>query len=398
MKVKIHTLFEKLLESTAAAPEAVVGFSLSASPRLGDFLDDLDPDLSLDWNNRDFRGLPELRDHVLAQAGLAGVLERDSVLITAGAAEANYLALMQLLEPGAEIVVEAPGWPQAEVIASAKGAVVRRVWREEAEGWVLPLDRLARAVTPATRMIFLTNPNNPTGQLMGAEELREVVRIADRVGAWLIVDEVYAGLEWDAPRAPSVAGLYARGHHDRVGVEGAGPAGSQDRLDDLRGCRRDHGRGDPAREFERDHEHPGRGHRRDRVAARPARPGAGAGPGRGRGEPRGDGRLGRGHAADLLDAAPRRADRPRPARRDRRRRGRAPAARRRPTGPSSCPEAPTACRGTSGWASGAGPRPAMRRVSAAWRICWTTGASCAARPAAMSPVPARRRSAPAPVS
>jgi len=211
MKVKIHTLFEKLLESTEAAPEAVVGFSLSASPRLGDFLADLDPDLSLDWNNRDFRGLPELRDHVLAQAGLAGVLDRDSVLITAGAAEANYLALMQLLDPGAEIVVEAPGWPQAEVIAEAKGAVIRRVWREEAEGWVLPLDRLAAAVTPATQMIFLTNPNNPTGQLMGPEDLREVVRIADRVGAWLIVDEVYAGLEWDAPRAPSVAGLYARG-------------------------------------------------------------------------------------------------------------------------------------------------------------------------------------------
>jgi aspartate/methionine/tyrosine aminotransferase len=60
-------------------------------------------------------------------------------------------------------------------------------------------------------MIFLTNPNNPTGQHMGPDELLQVVRIADRVGAWLIVDEVYAGLEWDAPRAPSVAGLYARG-------------------------------------------------------------------------------------------------------------------------------------------------------------------------------------------
>lgn len=211
MKVKIHTLFERLLESTEAAPEAVVGFSLSASPRLGEFLADLDPDLPLDWNNRDFRGLPELRDHVLRHAGLAGVLDRDNVLITAGAAEANFLALMQLLEPGAEIVVEAPGWPQAEVIASAKGATIKRVWRDEARGWALPPDRLAEAVGPRTAMIFLTNPNNPTGQHMGPSDLRDIVTIAERAGAWLVVDEVYAGLEWDAPRAPSVAGLYERG-------------------------------------------------------------------------------------------------------------------------------------------------------------------------------------------
>ena len=69
MKVKIHTLFEYLLETTDAAPEAIVGFSLAQSPTLGDFIDDLDPNQSLDWNNRDFRGLPELRDHVLHQAG-----------------------------------------------------------------------------------------------------------------------------------------------------------------------------------------------------------------------------------------------------------------------------------------------------------------------------------------
>lgn len=211
MKVKIHTLFEYLLETTEAAPEAIVGFSLSASPRLGDYLADLDPNQSLDWNGRDFRGLPELRDHVLAQAGLTGICTPADVLITAGAAEANYLSIMQLLQPGERIVIEAPGWPQAEVLAKAKGAEIVKVARDEAQGWRLPLDRLAAAVTPGTRMIFLTNPNNPTGDLFSAPEVAEVVAIADRVGAWLLIDEVYAGLEWDGPRAPSVAGLYERG-------------------------------------------------------------------------------------------------------------------------------------------------------------------------------------------
>ncbi|MEP5731131.1 MAG: hypothetical protein ABJL67_17385 [Sulfitobacter sp.] len=89
MKVKIHTLFEYLLETTEAAPEAIVGFSLSGSPVLGDYLSDLDPNQSLDWNNRDFRGLPELRKHVLEQAGLTSLCTDQDVLITAGAAEAD---------------------------------------------------------------------------------------------------------------------------------------------------------------------------------------------------------------------------------------------------------------------------------------------------------------------
>lgn len=211
MKVKIHRLFEQLLATTEAAPEAIVGFSLSASPRLGEFLADLDPGLPLDWNNRDFRGLPELRARVLAQAGLEAVCTAKDVLITAGAAEANYLALMQLLQPGDEIVVETPGWPQAEVIAEAKGAIIRRVARDEAAGWSLPLDLLAEAVSDRTRLIFLSNPNNPTGALLARPALEEIVAIADRVGAWLLIDEVYAGLEWGTPRAPSIAGLYDRG-------------------------------------------------------------------------------------------------------------------------------------------------------------------------------------------
>lgn len=211
MKVKIHRLFEYLLETTEQSPEAIVGFSLSASPTLGDYLSDLDPALSLDWNGRDFRGLPELRDHVLAQAGLAGQCTPQDVLITAGAAEANYLAIMQLLQAGDEIVVESPGWPQAEVLAKAKGAQIVRVARHETDAWALPLDALRDAVSPRTKLIFLTNPNNPTGHVLDRSALTEIVEISDSVGAWLLVDEVYAGLEWHGPRAPSVAGLYDRG-------------------------------------------------------------------------------------------------------------------------------------------------------------------------------------------
>lgn len=211
MKVKIHTLFDYLLKTTEAEPEAFLGFSLSKSPVLGDFIEDLDPSMSLDWNGRSFRGLPELRAHVLRQAGLEGICTADDVLITAGAAEANYLVLRQLLERGDEIIVEKPGWPQAEVLAKAEGAVIKTIERVEDRAWEFPIERLRESVGNKTKLIFLTNPNNPTGRLFTRSELDEIVEIARSVGAWLLVDEVYAGLEWHTDRASSIAGLYERG-------------------------------------------------------------------------------------------------------------------------------------------------------------------------------------------
>jgi aspartate/methionine/tyrosine aminotransferase len=206
MKVTIHKLFDYLLETTAQdPPECFIGFSLARSPRLKDFLPDLDPELSLDWNGKSFLGLPALRQRVLDQTGLSVPLE--SVLITAGAAEANYLLFRQLLSAGDEIVTEAPGWPQAGVMARAIGARLVEVARDEARGWWLDPESVARAVTPKTRMIFLTNPNNPTGRLIPEADLQALARVAERQGIWLVVDEVYAGLEWSGLRPPAIAGM-----------------------------------------------------------------------------------------------------------------------------------------------------------------------------------------------
>lgn len=212
MKVKIHTLFEFLLETTAAEPpEAVLGFSLSSSPKLGDFLADLDPEMSLDWSNESFQGMDALRKHVIGRSNLAGVCTPDDVLITAGAAEANFLAITNLIQAGDELIVESPGWPQAAVLAEGIGAKMKTIYRREENQWQLDLDELADLISERTKLIFLTNPNNPTGRIMREPELLKIAELADTVGAYLLVDEVYAGLEWTGERVPSVAGLYERG-------------------------------------------------------------------------------------------------------------------------------------------------------------------------------------------
>ena len=211
MKVQIHKLFEYLLETTSADVEAVRGFSLSTPPLRGAVLADLDPEQSLDWSNQSFQGLDALRRHVLVRAGLEQVCALDDVLITAGAAEANFLAISQLLQPGDELIVEAPGWPQAAVLGRAVGATIKEWPRCEQQGWSLDPDQLAGLITDKTRLVFLSNPNNPTGHLLDEARLRKICEIAERAGAYVLVDEVYAGLEWDGVRTPSVAGLSSCG-------------------------------------------------------------------------------------------------------------------------------------------------------------------------------------------
>lgn len=211
MYVETHELFEQFQAALAQSPEASVVESLTESPRLRDFLAALDPDMSLDWSGESFQGLPRLREKVLQRAGIASTCAIDDVLITAGTAEANFLALTQLVQPGDEIIVDVPGWPQPLVLAKAIGATLKTLPRDEARGWAPDLDQLETLITPSTRLIFICNPNNPTGHLMGRAELEQVAGMADKVGAYLLTDEVYRGLEWGSDATPAAAAIYERG-------------------------------------------------------------------------------------------------------------------------------------------------------------------------------------------
>ena len=211
MRVETHELFEQFQRALASSPEASLVASLSESPQLGEFLPMLDPHLSLDWSGHSFQGLPSLRDKVLTRTGAGSDCSVDDVLITAGAAEANFLAINQLVLPGDEIVVDTPGWPQPLVLAGAIGARIRRLPRYESRGWAFDIDELAGLVNAKTRVIFICNPNNPSGHLLSTDELASVVDLADSVGAWLLTDEVYRGLEWEGTATSGAAALYERG-------------------------------------------------------------------------------------------------------------------------------------------------------------------------------------------
>jgi hypothetical protein len=211
VRVRIHKLFETFLQAHAARPENSIVHSLTQSPRLGDFLDELDPNLSLDWSGQSFKGLPALREKVVERWGYAPDCGPDDVLITAGTAEANFLAISNLLGPGDEMIVDVPGWPQPLVLGEALGIIVKKLVREEAAGWMFDFNQLKALITPRTKLIFICNPNNPTGHVLDEKELLRVVGMADRVGAHVLTDEVYRSMEWDNQPTPRVASLYERG-------------------------------------------------------------------------------------------------------------------------------------------------------------------------------------------
>lgn len=211
MRVTSHRLFNEFRNALSAQPHCSVVDSLTEAPPLADYLDKLDPGLRLDWSGQSFQGLPALRDKVIDVLGIGTECSADDLLITAGTAEANYLAIMQRLQPGDEIIVDHPGWPQPEVLARAIGATIKRLPRHESRGWAIDLVELEQLLSPATRLIFICNPNNPTGALLGKDELQAVAALAERYGAWLLTDEVYRGLEWGDVPTPSAAALYSRG-------------------------------------------------------------------------------------------------------------------------------------------------------------------------------------------
>ncbi len=135
-------------------------------------------------------GIEELRAGILADLGLnQGEFE---ALVTDGAIEGLYHACRTLLSPGDEMVVTDPGWLWPRAFARDVGATVVEVpiYGTECGYRMRPRD-LEAAITDQTRLIYLVDPNNPTGAIQTPEEIVEIARIARNAGVFVIHDCTY---------------------------------------------------------------------------------------------------------------------------------------------------------------------------------------------------------------
>jgi aspartate/methionine/tyrosine aminotransferase len=140
----------------------------------------------------DHLGDPWLREAI---ATLGGGLSASDVLVTPGAATALFCTATALLEPGDHIVVMRANYATNLETPRAIGAEVDIVDLVYEAGWRLDIDEVeARVVAGQTKLISVTCPHNPTGTLMSEDDLLRLVRIAERSGAVLLVDETYRDL------------------------------------------------------------------------------------------------------------------------------------------------------------------------------------------------------------
>jgi aspartate/methionine/tyrosine aminotransferase len=146
-----------------------------------------------------------------AVAGLYADPDPARVLITHGTIGANHLVYSALVGPGDRVVSIVPTYQQHTAIPAALGADVVDLPLRAEDGWLPDLDRLEQLAAGA-RLISLTNPNNPTGALIGRDGLVRIAAIAETAGAWVLVDEVYRGTEQAGVGiTPSIVDLTPRG-------------------------------------------------------------------------------------------------------------------------------------------------------------------------------------------
>ena len=205
------------MERTQCLYENVVDYNLSESGVLPlsveEVLEGADTTakfLSLGLKYPESDGSPELREHISTWYGARA----ENVLVTNGGSEANFTTLWGVLEKADHAAVMLPNYLQTWGLSRAYAAktapfyLVERHENGTEPRWALDIDGLHRAVTKKTKLIVVTNPNNPTGAVLTEEEMQEVVRAARRANAWLLVDEIYRGAEIQGPLTPTFWGRY----------------------------------------------------------------------------------------------------------------------------------------------------------------------------------------------
>ena len=150
-------------------------------------------------------GTPLLRDRI---SGLYDGASTNNILATSGSAEANFIAVMTMLEPGDELIYMVPNYLQIRGIARSFGITVRELPLREQLGWQWDTGELESMVNSKTKMIAVCHPNNPTGSIVTKENMRAIIEIASKNDCWILSDEVYRGAELDGTESPSFYGVY----------------------------------------------------------------------------------------------------------------------------------------------------------------------------------------------
>lgn len=152
-------------------------------------------------------GIPELRQALAnyhARHFPRMGFKSDNFFVTGSGMHAIEIAIKATTGPGEEAIYLSPAWPNFVGAASVAGAKPVAVELDfGANGWVLDPEKIAAAITPRTRALFINSPSNPTGWTADVETLRFILDLAREKGLWIIADEIYSHFYYGGGRAPS---------------------------------------------------------------------------------------------------------------------------------------------------------------------------------------------------
>jgi aspartate/methionine/tyrosine aminotransferase len=134
----------------------------------------------------------------------------DHIEVTNGTSEANYLIALSQVEAGDVVAMQVPNYMQMWGVARSLGADVKTFRLRTEAAWEPDWEAFERAVTPKTRLLYLSNPNNPTGSVLSDAAMQLMVDRCEQTGTWLLSDEVYLGAEVHGQRTRSFWGMSDR--------------------------------------------------------------------------------------------------------------------------------------------------------------------------------------------
>ena len=154
------------------------------------------------------QGLPALREAIADRyrrtAGIA--VDTARIVVTPGTKYAVHTLLQTLLQPGDEVLIPTPNWfGFHQLMTRARGATLRLLPLDAADGYALPPAAVVAALTPQTKLLILTNPGNPTGRVYALAELNAVLAAvrAARPDVWVLSDEIYDGITFEPSLRPA---------------------------------------------------------------------------------------------------------------------------------------------------------------------------------------------------
>ena len=155
----------------------------------------LDANIKLAYTNH--KGKPELRKLIAEQYN--NNIKTDEVLLTCGAAAALFMVNTSLLTSNDHLIVMQPNYATNIEVPKAIGCKISYINLQIDSEWKLNVDDIANAITPATKLISITSPHNPTGMVLSEVELQNIIQLAIEKNIYLLVDETYRDICFDTP-------------------------------------------------------------------------------------------------------------------------------------------------------------------------------------------------------